>query len=94
MRLEVLRAGLWRQDVPSGRDVYLAVIAELIERLVAARATRWEIARELREAGYGHSEIGMLRRWAIRRSHFDLDEVLAAISSEIRGKHESAPVRR
>lgn len=90
-RLRRLRKILWLCNGDE-QDVCLEQMAGIIELLIAGKQSRWKIAEALRETGYGHSELGMLRRWALRRGHKELDEVFAAIGAEIRGKKQS--VRR
>lgn len=90
-RLDRLRKILWLCNSDE-QDICLEQMAGIIELMIAGKQTRWQIAELLRELGYGHSELGMLRRWALRRKHWELDEVIAAIGAEIRGKRQS--VRR
>lgn len=82
-RIKLLREAMW--DAPrEKRGMYLAAIAEIIEAAIVAGKRREGIAHMLRRTRFSHSEVSLLREWAIENNHLDLDEVLAAVNAEMR----------
>jgi hypothetical protein len=81
-RLRLLREALWDTE-RERRGIYLQAIAEVIEAAIVEGRKRDGVAALLRRAGYGRSELALLREWAIKANNWDLDDVLAAISAEI-----------
>jgi len=80
-----LRKAMFATRTAKQREPILAACAERIEIAVASGDQRGKIARQLQAAGFVSSEVARLRAWAIRNDHWDLDDVLAAVSAEMKG---------